>query len=110
MEYFAAYSRQIKAFYRTMWQNLFARERNLDGALRDYVMKPGFFWEFLQMHKWFLIAFFRVPMMLLQLAFGYVAAVVVLAIVFFAPLIILLMFPIFTLQRYRRIKREGRQL
>ena len=110
MGYFAAYSRQIKAFYRTMWQNLFARERNLDGRLQDYVMKPGFLWEFIDMHTWFLIAFLRVPMMFLQLAFGYFAAVVVLLLVLVAPLIILVAFPIFTIQRYRRIKREGQQL
>lgn len=110
MGYFAAYVRQVKTFYRTMWRNLFARERNLDGRLQDFVMKPGFLWEFIDMHKWFLMALFRVPMMFLQLAFGYLAAVVVTLLIFIAPLLIIALFPVFTFNRYRRIKKEGREL
>ena len=107
MGYLAAYRRQIKAFYQQMWSNLFARERNLDGALSEFVMKPGFFWEFLAMHRWFFSAVVRVPIMGFQLVFGYFAASVVLGIVLLAPLIILLLFPVFSWQRYKRIRQEG---
>ncbi|PNV83833.1 MAG: hypothetical protein C0610_16780 [Desulfobacteraceae bacterium] len=110
MGYFAAYRRQVKAFYVTMWRNLFAPKRNLDGNLQSFILKPGFFWEFLDMHRWFFLAVARLPMLLLQLAFGYLALVVVMLLVFIAPVVIILAFPIFTFKRYRRIKREGQQL
>ncbi|RLA60686.1 MAG: hypothetical protein DRQ89_12440 [Epsilonproteobacteria bacterium] len=110
MGYFATYKRQVAAFYRQLWRGLFARERVIDGPLRDFVPKPGFFWEFLAMHKWFVISILRVPMILLQLVFGYFALLIICGLVLIAPLVIIVVFPIFVWQRRKRLKVEGSEL
>jgi hypothetical protein len=73
-------------------------------------MKPGFFWEFLAMHKWFAISVARVPLLLFQLVFGYVALVLVSLLIFLAPLVIIIIFPLFVWQRRKRLKAEGDEL
>jgi hypothetical protein len=73
-------------------------------------MKPGFFWEFLEMHKWLAIAVARVPLVLVQILFGYFALAAVSLLIFFAPLVIIVIFPIFVWQRRKRLKVEGGEL
>ena len=110
MGYFAAYWGQIKAFYRQIYNQLFAKSRDLDGDLSHFVMKPGFFWEMLQMH-WLLVKLVgRFFLGVAQLVFGYVMMLLICVVLTVAPFIILLFFPVFTYKRRKRLRQEGERL
>lgn len=110
MGYFAAYWGQIKGFYRQIYIQLFAKNRELDGDLNYFVMKPGFFWEMAQMH-WLLVRMVgRFILGVFQLVFGYLMMTLICIMLIAAPLLILLFFPVFTFNRRKRLKNEGRAL
>lgn len=110
MQIFSEYWGQIKSFYRVYWQILFARQRNLDGDLSEYVMKPGYIWT-----VWFYLGVFagsviRVPLEFVRsvlLVIGLLACFILFCI---SPLVILSVFPVFTFLRNRRIKKAGAAL
>lgn len=110
MKYFSAYWQQVLIFYRTLWVLVFKKERELDGPLAEYVMKPGFFWEVLEMHRWLLISVFKIPVQVLMLALSYVAFAFLLGLFAVAPVIVLAIFPVFMVKNYKEIKLKGEAL
>ena len=110
MGYFAAYWEQIKGFYHQMNIALFTKDRDLDGDLNHFVMKPGFFWELVALH-WILVKMVgRFFIGLFQLAFGYVAMALISLLLISAPLVIFVVFPLFVYNRRRRLKLAGERL
>lgn len=109
-KYFKVYWGQIRAFYRGMNQHLFYRQRNLDGPLRDFVMKPGVFWELLRMHGWVVVAAWRTVLNIGNLLAAYVAFVLCLVIYLFAPVIIVVAAPFSFWNQSRRVRRRGAAL
>jgi len=110
MRYFAAYWQQVTAFYRTVWALTFRRSRNLDGPLSEYVMKPGFFWQFMEMHQWLAVTIFKIPIQVFMLVVSYAAMALILLLLVLTPLIILVVFPIFMFKNYRDIRSRGELL
>ena len=110
MKYFLEYLKQVQSFYKVMNNNLFARERNLDGRLVDYVMKPGFFWELVTIHKWLAYSVWHLFKTVVQLVVAYLAAVIITVIYLLTPVLLVLFFPIFTAIHYKRIKAQGERL
>lgn len=107
MKYFAAYWQQVLVFYRTLWALVFKRVRDLDGPLAEYVMKPGYFWEFLEMHKWLAVTILKLPIQVFMILVAYVAFVLILCIFAVAPLIVMIIFPIFAFNNFRAIRAKG---
>ena len=110
MKYFLEYWKQVKAFYKVMNNNLFARERELDGRLADFVMKPGFFWELINVHKWLAYSVWHLFKTVVQLVVAYIAAVVITVVYILTPALMVLFFPVFTVIHYHRIKEKGERL
>lgn len=96
-------ARQIRA-------SLFARERNLDGPLDEFVMKPGYFWQWLGYHKQILLHLLILPLLLLQLLFGYVGLLAILVALLLLPVVALIIYPIFAYRAMRRLKKLSEQL
>lgn len=110
MGYFAAYWGQIKGFYKTTWATLFARERSLDGSLSDFVMKRGYFWEFLDLHVWIMKLVWRFFVTAVNILFGYVAMIILVVFLAFSPLLLLLISPVFSYTYRKRVKAQGSAL
>ena len=110
MDYIAQYWKQIKTFYRDVYQNLFAKERNTMGTIGDFQMKRGFVWDFGRMHMLLVMAIVRVPLTIAQIAFGYVAMFLICVLLITGPLWILMLFPFFTVNRWRRLRKEAKNL
>jgi len=110
MGYLSDYWTQVKIFYRILFTNLFVKERNLDGGLSDFVPKPGFLWEAIEVHKWVVRSLWLVIRNTLQLVMCYASMVIIVLFLLLAPIFILMMFPVFTLGKDRRIREEGARL
>lgn len=102
-----AYWHQIKIFYKAMWIHLFARERNLDGDLQGFILKEGFFWEWMRVHVWLVRGVWITFRNLVQLILCYLSAAIMLVIMLIAPALIVIAFPVFAIKRHRRLKREA---
>lgn len=107
MGYFAAYWEQIKDFYRTVGKAVFARRRNLDGPLGDFVMRKGYLWEFLDLHIWLVKLIGRFFFTLANLIIGYGVMLIICVLLTISPLLILLVSPIFTYHRFKQLKEKG---
>ena len=105
-----AYWLQVKAFYRTMWLQLFATDRDLDGPLRDFIMSKGFVWQMGDAHMWLLRSVWTVVRNTFQVLFCYVAMALICLLLLCAPAMIIAVFPFFAYNRLRRLKREAARL
>lgn len=107
MEYLKAYWGQVKAVYRTLWSLLFVRERHLDGPLSKFNMKPGLFWEILEIWGWLGVAILKVGLVFTHLVWAHLMFLLSLALFLGSPLLVLCVWPIFTYKRWREIRRKG---
>ena len=110
MQYLKAYGRQVRVFFRLMYIQLFRRDRDLDAGLVEFTPKPGFFWQFLEVHGWVVRSFFQMLKVIAQLLICYVAAAAILAMLLLSPVVIFFAFFFFSYHRYRKIRQMGQAL
>ena len=110
MGYFKAYWQQVKALYKQLWILMFAKERNLEGKLSDFVMRPGFLWQLLMLHWYMLVAIGRFITAIFSLLLGYLTFFVMIIVFILLPAILFFLFPIFSFKRYRHIKAQAGRL
>jgi hypothetical protein len=110
MNYILDYWAQIKIFYGIVFKSVFAKERNLDDGISAFVPKPGFLWEVIEVHKWVARSVWLVIRNTVQLIMCYASMAILCLFLLLAPVFILMMFPVFTVGKYRRIREQGARL
>lgn len=110
MGYFKAYWQQVTALYKQLWQLTFQKQRNLEGPLSDFVPGPGLFWQLVQLHWFALVAIGRLLSASVAIVLGYATFLLLMLFFLVLPGLLALIFPIFTVNRYRKLRKKGELL